>query len=376
MNPFELSNEQTMYQDSLRKLLETEAPFAKRLTRIANKQYIDNTLWATISNLGVCSVLVDEQHGGLGGSVADCAAIMEQVGASLCLEPILLCSLANAIVNDYGSVHAKTHLLPSALQGNVRIVPAIWNDQGPISLDTAHRSIQATHDKNGYRLHGTWIEIEALSHATHVIVKAICDSTHRAIYAICPVDQVKSTHYTRIDDKTLSDITLTNVHIANDFILHIDHDTLLEDALLPLLTACLTAEALGIMTYMNEATRAYTKQREQFGRPISTFQALQHRMVEMFLQEEQARSLRFALPHAIDQRQKISSEQLQTLTKQTLMLIEAYAKCIGEETVQLHGAMGVSDELDISHYFRRLTCIRVHMHALSMRSRQQALTSR
>ena len=141
--------------------------------------------------------------------------------------------------------------------------------------------------------------------------------------------------------------------VSGDSMLRHDHATL-EWARVEAISL-MSAEAVAIMQTLNIKTKAYLQSREQFGQPLSKFQLLQHRLVEMYVQEEQARSMSLTLAYAMQENHHDAVKDLAEFTK---LKINDYAQYIGEQAVQLHGGMGVSDELDIAHYFRRLTSIR------------------
>ena len=266
-------------------------------------------------------------------------------------------SLGAWLIAHYANDAQKNEVLPNIMQGNICIIPTLHQQTVSSPLIAHTHPLTLKKDSTKLSLNGSITMVPHGQNATHFIVKAQSEHNHEIFYLMVKAELAGIQSYSNIDDTNVVDLTFNNVVIENTDLFP-SSNSLLEDLLYPRVISALSAESVGICAALNSKTRQYTKQREQFGKPISKFQTLQHRMVEMFLQEEQARSLSLALALAIDTPKKLTHKDHLSYALVTKMKINSYLKHIGEEAVQLHGGMGVSDELDIAHYFRRLTVIR------------------
>ncbi|MEC8461362.1 MAG: acyl-CoA dehydrogenase family protein [Pseudomonadota bacterium] len=354
MSPFERTSEQLLFHDSFHKLCQSHYEFSKRAKRIDQKQYWDQDAWQALSEMGLFGLCIPEEYGGLGRSMADCACVMDTLGHHLVLEPVIPCLLGGMAIHHLATESLKKHLLPDMASGSCRLVCGF---RQPDALSLAHASnLKAKKTAKGWEVSGRCDQIWGATHATHLLLEALDEQGQRRAFVL-EAHQVSRQDYVCIDDSCMADVVCKSVKVLPE------HSFVLEDSLYhslyPRAVCLLAAEAVGMATALNQKTRDYTKQREQFGKPISKFQVLQHRMVEMFLAEEQIRSMGLGLSCMLDHAQPPHPDELMIFSQQVKLCINQHLQMIAETATQLHGGMGVSDELDIAHYLRRATCIRV-----------------
>ena len=354
MSNLELTQDQQLFQDSLRKTLASCYDFHTRHQSLLNKKHWHQDVWQQLSDLGLFALAIPQSHGGLGGSVQDIASLIEVLGEFLVIEPVIPNLLGIALLSQANDPDLMTQYATSLASGEMRILPALQLPADASLIEPAQ--LKLSKNSSTWVLNGKIPMVSGAERATHFLVEVQLDQGNHGCFLL-PSDQVKQQAYTLIDDSESSDLIFDHVTITTQSLLSFKTDA--QTLLQPLASAYLSAEALGICKLLNQKTIAYTKQRQQFGQPISKFQVLQHRMVEMFLLEEQLKSMSYTLRFALDNPSKLNSYELLKLVYQCKLLTNQISKQIGEQSVQLHGGMGVSDELDIAHYFRRLTCIRI-----------------
>lgn len=356
MSHFEMGQQEVLFQDSLRKLFREHYDFQKRAERIANKDYFSEAIWKELAQLGVLALMHPAEYQGLAGSQKDLCAVMEVMGEFLLLEPFLEYTLGAMLLCRYGHKSQKQELLPLIGEGRARVVFIPMKDRWSHCVHKGNKSVFEK-TKDGFVINGSYQKVVGFPNATHAIIES-CDAHGNTLYALLECDKFAVKAYSMVDDRAAADARLEAVSVTENKLLVVDDAKQCNQWLFSVAAASLAAEAVAIMQQLNNKTRTYTKQREQFGRPLSKFQALSHCMVEMFLQEEECRSMRFALACALDSKEHRDTPYAFRLALQVKLKVNKSSQYIGEESVQLHGGMGVSDEVDIAHYFRRLTCMR------------------
>ncbi len=316
--------------------------------------------WAQYAELGLLALPLPEDFGGLGGSAVDVMVIMEQVGQGLLLEPylttVVLCA---GLLRDAASQALKSSVLPRIAAGELKLALAAYEPAGRYAL--SHVATRAKRCATGWQLSGLKAVVLDAPSADAFIVSAregdASDAADGVTLFLVPRSAAGLTvsSYPTQSGGRAGDVQLANVIVdAETVIGTAGHGLAPLEKAVDAAIAALCAEALGVMSALNQATLAYLKSRKQFGVPIGTFQALQHRMAEMFIAEEQSRSM--AIIAAVSAGLGDPTERRRAISGAKAYIGQA-ARLIGQEAVQMHGGMGVVDDLVVSHYFKRLTMI-------------------
>jgi alkylation response protein AidB-like acyl-CoA dehydrogenase len=357
---FEYTEEQRALRDSLERFIEKEYSFDKRRARVRSEESFNREAWERFAELGLLALRVPDDCGGIGGTAVDTMLVMECLGKGLVLEPYLACAvLANTLVNAAGTPEQKQSLLRPAAEGRLLLAAALYEPEARYALNRVTTTAEVT--ANGWRISGKKALVLGGPSADTFIVAARTSGDADAAEGISlflvergtPGLDVRAYH--THDGTHAADIALRSVEVDHVALLGPAGKALpcIEEAVDQVLAA-LCAEAVGIMVALNDATLDYLKTRKQFGQPIGRFQALQHRMVDMVIATEQARSMTILAAVKADGRDP--AERMKYLSGAKAYVGMA-ARTVGQTAVQLHGGMGVVDELIVSHYFKRLTMI-------------------
>jgi alkylation response protein AidB-like acyl-CoA dehydrogenase len=354
---FDFSEEQRQLGDAMQRFVAGEYGFEKRKKILASPDGFSREVWQKLGELGFLALLVPEEHGGMGGGPVEMLLVMNAIGKGLLLEPYLPSAiLATLLLSGQafgGDPHAggESDLLSSMATGEIIAVPAHTEFGARYDLRRV-----ATKASKGGALTGEKAVVLHAPAAHFLIVSARTsgnDTDERGISLFlverdAPGLSLRS--YRTMDGQRAADVKLDNVPaklIAEDALPRIE-------AAFDVGIAALCAEAVGALQASLDATIEYTKTRQQFGQPIAKFQVLQHRMADMFIQVEQARSMSFLA--AMRCTDKDARERSRNLSAAKALVGQA-ARFVGQQSIQLHGGMGMTDELAISHHFRRLTAI-------------------
>jgi alkylation response protein AidB-like acyl-CoA dehydrogenase len=360
---FSYTEEQLALQDTLQRFIAREYDFETRRKLAASELGYSREAWTQYAQLGLLSLPFPEEHGGLAGNSIDLMLIMELIGRGLLLEPyfstVVLCG---CLIRDSASRAMKQALLPAIGQGELRAALACYEAAG--RYDPAYVATKAVAEgESHWRLSGGKSVVLDAPSADQFIVSARVagDVAERDGIALFLVDRnapgVALTGYPTQCGRRAADIRLEDVAVSSDDLIGPAGRAL--DAIERTLDrgiAALCAEAVGIMVALNEATLNHLKTRKQFGVPIGKFQALQHRMADMFIATEQTRSM--AIIAAVQADSDNASERSRAVSGAKTYLGPS-ARLVSQQAVQLHGGMGLVDELIVSHYFKRLTMINV-----------------
>ncbi len=356
---FEYSDEQQQLADSLRKYLANQYGFEQRKAIIQSPAGFSGQAWATFAELGLLAIALPEADGGFGGGAIDLMAPMMACGEALVVEPLLdNIALAGRLVARAGSAAQRAALLPGLIDGSKKLAFAAL-ERGQ-RYDMAPALTTATRQGDGWLLDGEKVVVIGAAAADALVVSAHTGSAgaqQASLFVVAPgSDGVALNPCRTVDGQRAADVRLTQVRVADDALLGTLHGAQpLIDEAVDFATALLCADAIGAMQYANEATLEYLKTRKQFGVPIASFQVLQHRMVEMTIVCEQARSMAILAASRVDGDNKPADRQ-RAVSGAKVKIADA-ARHISQESVQLHGGMGMTEELKISHTFRRLTAL-------------------
>ena len=356
---FSISEEQSMLADSVSKFIDNDYDFERRQQITESDGGYSPELWQTYAELGWTAVPFAEDDGGLGGGPVELMLMMEQFGRGLLVEPYLAnIVLAGGILRRTANAAQKSQWLAPLIEGNLQAALAFAEPQGRFNI--ADIKTTAKPNGKGFVLSGEKICVLNGGGAEIIIIPARssgeqADGDGITLFAI-PADSagIDRRSYQTVDAQPAANITLSNVKVDAAAVLGEVGDgfDILQDVI-DEATLAVCAEAVGIMATMHDKTVEYSKNRVQFGVPIGSFQALQHRMVESLMACEQSRSL---LMWAVMLNNAGSEDRHQAISAMKYQVGTAGIQ-VARESVQIHGAMGMTWELDIAHYFKRMTAI-------------------
>lgn len=357
---FRLTEEQLALQETLRRFIARDYDFERRRSLAHSALGYSAQAWARYAELGLLGLTLPEEFGGLGGSGVDLMAVMELVGEGLLLEPYLsTVVLCGGLLRDAAPRAIKEALLPQIAAGKLKIALAAYEAAGRYEL--AHVASTAVRHGKGWRLTGRKSVVLDAPSADHFLLSARSSGNRTDAEGISlflvrrDAPGLTLQAYPTQSGGRAGDLHLQDVPVDDDAVIGAPERALpVIERAVDQGIAALCAEAVGVVTALNEATLNYLKTRKQFGAAIGSFQALQHRMADMFIAAEQTRSM--AIIAAIHAGGDESAVRRRAISGAKAYIGQA-ARFVGQQAVQLHGAMGVVDELNVSHYFKRLTMI-------------------
>jgi alkylation response protein AidB-like acyl-CoA dehydrogenase len=352
---FELSQDQDLLRDSLQRLIAREYSFERRQEIIQTPYGSSPNVWSLLAEQGVLGAGLPEEHGGFGGPV-ETLIVMEEIGRGLVLEPymssVVVCG---GLIRDYGNSAQRSIHLPRIVRGECRGALAHHEDGARYSLGYVNTT--ARRDNHSFVLNGRKTVIQDGALADIVVVSARDEQAGGLLLFLLDskTPGLEWTRYRTHDGRSAADLSLGNLRVSEETLLGEAGAGLaaIEQAV-DYSIAALCAEAVGAMEALNAATLQHLKTRKQFGQPIGRFQVLQHRMADMFLMATQAKSMSFLATGRC--REQNLTERRRALSAAKAFVGKA-ARFVGQQAVQLHGGMGMSAELNVSHYFKRLTLI-------------------
>lgn len=349
---FSLNEFQAMLSDSVAKFVSNEYDFAARQASAADPRGFSAGVWQNFCELGWTALPFAESDGGLDGGPIETMLLMQQFGRGLVVEPWLAnVVLAGGVLRRLATEAQKSRWLAPIISGELQAALAFVEPQSRYELgDIATR---ATKDGDGWLINGKKAVVLNGGNADLLIIPALLDGV--SLFAVAAdTDGVSRKSYKTVDGASAADITLRNVRVGDGALLGAAGDGLATlEAVLDEATLAVCAEGVGIMQALTDKTVEYSKNRVQFGVPIGSFQALQHRMVDMFTATEQSYSLLlWATMASAD-----AADDAKRAVSAIKYMLGTAGKRVGQEAVQLHGGMGMSWEFDVGHYFKRLTVI-------------------
>jgi len=351
---FNYTDEQNALRDTLTRFIAKDYGFEQRRALAKSAEGFSRDHWKQFADLGLLALPFHEDFGGMNGNAVDTMLVMEAFGRGLVLEPYLATVVvAGHLVRDAGSTAQKEALLPAIAGGELMLALAHYERGARYEVSRVDTAAKA--DGAGWKLSGAKGVVLGGGAADTLLVSANTGKGLSLFLVDSKAAGVTVRSYMTQDGARAAEVRLDNVSVNADALIGT------QDGALPIVEraldygiAALCAESVGIMTALNEATLEYLKTRKQFGQPIGRFQALQHRMVDMVIATEQARSMAMMAavkadsPDAAERRRAISAAKA---------YVGQQARFVGQQAVQLHGGMGVVDELNVSHCFKRLTMI-------------------
>jgi alkylation response protein AidB-like acyl-CoA dehydrogenase len=357
---FELSQEQQLLADTFKRFATNDYTFEARAKIVASAKGWSEKVWASVAEMGLLGLPFPAEHDGFGGSAVDVMIVMETVGEALIVEPYLATvGLGGQFVLRGGSPAQQKRLLPAIAQGECKM--AFAHTEPGARYDLRYVGLRARRNGDGFVLDGDKRVVLHGAAADVLVVSARTagQSTDPHGVSLFLVDRaapgVTVKEYRTIDELRAADISLSGVAVPRDGLIGLEGAGLpLVEEVVDYATALLCAEAVGGIRYANDTTLEYLKTRRQFGVPIGSFQALQHRMVDMVISYEQARSMAYLACVKVD---TAAPDERRRVVSAAKVKVADACRHVSQESVQLHGGMGMSEELKVSHTFRRLTMI-------------------
>jgi alkylation response protein AidB-like acyl-CoA dehydrogenase len=357
---FSFSDEQSLLKDSLERFVQQEYAFSARQKIVKTERGFGDKNWQTFAELGWLGVPFAEKDGGYGGGPIETMLIMEQFGRGLVVEPFVpTVVLVGGMLANAGKGAQKDRYLAPLIAGTLQGAFAFVEPQGRFNLADLTTTAQKT--DAGYVLNGHKAVVINGPAANLFVVSARTAGAQRSPNGItlflvdANAPGVSRRDYPTVDALRASEVHFDNVSVAKTAVLgRLGKGLEVMEQAVDHATMAIGAEAVGCMEVLYKATVEYCKTREQFGQPIGKFQVLQHRMVDMFMEYEQSKSLMFmaamrlAEGYGPESRKAVSAFKVQ---------VGKSGRFVGQNAVQLHGGMGMTDELNIGHYFKRLTMI-------------------
>jgi alkylation response protein AidB-like acyl-CoA dehydrogenase len=342
---FEYSDEQQMLADSLRRYIGERYTVAQRRM----DKPAESALWAALADMGVLGLNVPVAFGGFSQGAESQLIVHLELGRGLVTEPVIPCALMPAALLDaFGSEAQKDAWLPKIAAGE-RALPLAYLE--PASRYDS-RSVQCTavRGNNGFVLNGRKSLVWHGASADGWLVTALLDGSVAMFLVPQDAAGVTLKDYATMDGQRGSDLQFDHVRVPSNALVNgglaalehaLDHGI-----------AAQCAQASGAMEYLIDVTRDYLNTRRQFGQPLASFQALQHRLADMLVQKECALSMAYVAAQALDEPDTNTRRRMLSGAK---VIVAKAARYVGQQAVQLHGGMGITDELDVGDYFKNLT---------------------
>ena len=343
------NDEQNMLREQIQKFCESEYDFYKREEIVKSSNDFDENVWNLFAEQGWLSMPFSEQSGGLGFGPIELSILFEEFGKALVIEPYLSTVVLSGTLLDKSTFSEKNDLIEKICTGSIHISLAYAEvDNGYDYLNPS-----TTLDSK-FVLNGTKTLVLNGSNAEKIIVTCTNDDTLNTVVLDANTSGVSINSFSTVDGQSCSEISFENVKLDKSNIIASGNDAenLLKETI-NLATLCICAEAVGCMESCYHKTLEYTKGREQFGQPISGFQVLQHRMVDMFIESELAKSLLIKAMLEVNNR----SDEMYKHVSALKSYVGKSGKLSAKEAVQLHGGMGVSEEMMIGHYLKKMISI-------------------
>jgi len=356
----EFTEEQELLRDSVQKMLRADYASDARRAISRGESGFSRQHWRQFAELGLLAAPLSEAAGGLGGGALAAMIVMEEFGRRLVVEPFFeTVILAGGLLEDAGSAQQRDQYLPKIMSGEAIWALAAFESRS--RYDLAAVTTTAVPKDGGYLLRGKKAVVVGAPWADKLIVSARTSGASGPDgISLFIVDRNSANlhlqSFKTIDGRRAADVTLDGVRAGSADIIGREGRALeLMERMRIRAIAAQCAEALGAMGELNSATVEYCKTRKQFGVPLGSFQVLQHRMVDMFVALQEATAITYLLNATLAE-EGPSCSRLAAATK--ARVAEA-ARFVGEQAIQLHGGMGMTDELNVGHYFKRLLAINI-----------------
>jgi alkylation response protein AidB-like acyl-CoA dehydrogenase len=356
-----LTEEQRLLKESLERFRQQGCAFGKRKALLAKLGAPDDPVWTQFAELGWLAATLPEDCGGLGGSSTDLALLMEQFGRGLMTSPFVPTVVLGATALRLAGSEAQKSILGAVAEGRIKLALAYL--EPPAQPDPVIVATRARRDGDGFVITGGKLAVLYGNVANHLIVSArtsgdVADRHGIALFLVPTQSPGLTIHpYRTHDDGWAADLQFDGVRVPADSLIGgPDAGLAALEAALDAGAAALCAEAVGAMWTLHDLTLDYIKVRKQFGAAIGSFQAIQHRMVNMYMKCQLAQSMALTAIAALDSDDSVTRSRAISAAK---VQVGRAARHVGEEAIQLHGGIAMTDEYAAGHYFKRLTMIRL-----------------
>jgi len=345
---FDFSDDQQQLRDAVHKWVEKGYGFERRRSIEAGKEGVpgfSRKAWEELTELGLCGLYIPEDDGGLGMGPVEGMVVMEELGRGIVLEPLAQSLIAGAVLAGYAGADLKAAWLPKIASGEALVVLAQQERRTRYRLDVCEAKAAKT--LGGWTLSATKNVVTAGDQADAFLVPATVDGKIALFLVERNAAGVSTRGYGTQDGGRAADVVLTNAPaqlVTRDGLAALEHAV-------DIGMAATCAEAVGVMDQTLAVTLEYLNTRKQFGVTIASFQALRHRAADMKMQLELARSMSY---YASLKLNAPADERRRALARAKYQLGQSM-RFVGQQAVQLHGGIGVTDEYIVSHYFKKLT---------------------
>jgi alkylation response protein AidB-like acyl-CoA dehydrogenase len=346
---FDYNEEQQLLADSVRRFVQKDYDFEARKKIVHSPEGCSEAAWGTLAEMGLTGIPFSTDYGGFGGGAVDLMSVMEAFGEGLVVEPYLATLMGAQCVARAGSDAQKKAILPAVVEGKLKMAFAFSEKGARYGLAPA--AVKAQKSGSGWTLSGEKVVVLGAPAAAKLAVTAMAPAGPSLF--LVDAKGLKLRPYQTLDEMRAADVVLAATPAE---LLGAEGEAMdVVEAVVDFATALICAESVGAMKFSCDTTLEYLKTRKQFGVPIGTFQALQHRIVDMYVAYEQAKSMAFLACSQADSAAG-APERMRAISAAKIKISDN-ARLISQEAIQLHGGMGMTEELKVSHSFRRLTMI-------------------
>ena len=353
---FEPSDDQRLLLESVSRMLTDTYSFAQRKTYLAAPEGYSTAMWARFAEQGLLGVPFAEDYGGYGGGAQEIMLVMQAFGRVLVLEPYLATVvLGGGAVRIAGTDAQKKAILPAICEGNLKM--AFAHSERQARYDLTDVVTTAKRDGDAWVLDGSKTVVQHGDVADKLVVSARTSGERHDADGITlflvdtSAPGLARRSYATRDETRAADISLGNVRVSDaDVLGEVGKGLAIIQAVIDAGIAATAAETVGAMEAMNEMTLEYSKTRVQFGAPIGTYQVVQHRMSDMFMTQEQGRSMAMLATMMMDEEDQATRAHNMAMAKVGVAQAGRY---VSQSAVQMHGGIGMTEEYAVGHYFRR-----------------------
>lgn len=354
---FDPSDDQRLLLESVTRLLADNYGFAQRKTYLAKPEGYSSDMWSKFAELGLLGLPFAEEYGGFGGGAQEVMLVMQAFGRVLVLEPFLsTVVLGGTAIQTAGSDAQKQALLPAIAEGGLKLAFAHGERQARYDLTDVVTA--AKRSGGGWVLDGSKTVVSHGEAADKLIVSARTsgeryDEDGITLFLVDTGAQgVARRGYATRDETRAADVSLSNA--PGDVLGELGKGLAIIEKIVEAGIAATAAETVGAMEAMNEMTLEYSKTRVQFGQPIGSYQVVQHRLSDMFMAQEQGRSMAMLATMSVDNDDPVERRHDFALAKAGVGQAGRY---VSQSAVQMHGGIGMTEEYAVGHYFRRCMVI-------------------
>ncbi|SVA52329.1 uncharacterized protein METZ01_LOCUS105183 [marine metagenome] len=355
---FSFNEEQTLLRNTIQSFIQDNYDFDKRTEIVKSEEGMKIENWKLFSDLGLLGLPFSEEDGGIGFGPVELMIVAEEFGKGLVVEPYIQTIVTCGGFLKRASEKQRHEYIPKIISGEDIWAFAYAEPQGRYNLNDL--TTKASKEGDNYILNGYKCVVSAAPWSKKLIVSARTSGDQRDEEGISlfildkDSSGISLRDYPTVDGSRASEITLEDVKVSSENLIGEEGKaSKLIEQVVDESIAAVCAEAIGAMGVLNEVTVEYCKTRKQFGQPIGKFQVLQHRMVDMFMEYEQSVSMTYMVNLKLHEEY---SERRKAASGAKVQICKA-AKFIGQSAIQLHGGMGMTDELNVGHYFKRLSMI-------------------